>query len=865
MSPDVADQRQSIALLRRAPDDFADLFEHVAVGLLSVGANGCVLHANRAALEMLGYAADECIGRSVHHLGSEPEMIEYILRRLMANQPVQGQTVRLRRKDGAIRLMLLHGNARFEDGEFLYARCCLHDITAYERTEESQRELSGRLARDLADTRRLQDISAQLIGDDVDTLYDRLLDAAMDIMKSDMASMQIVDDADGRLRLLAWRGFDPDFGRDSARQQTDADGIFDGAWHTGQRIIVGDICDAVAPIGGRLRDELGRYGIRAVQSTPLIARDGHVLGLLSTHWRIVHEPAERDLRLLDLLARQAADLIGHKRSERALQRQTERLQLLWKAASVLLSADDTDGLLRDLLNELGPQLGVDAAFNYVVDSSGKRLRLSGCNGIAADAVQAWLDSQSGRTLCGGRISQHRTEVMTHLQQTDDPDAALLRSLGFRSCVCNPLLSGDTLLGTLVFVSRTRDRFDAEELSFLQTVCHYVTLAYERLRLLDRLREADRSKDEFLATLAHELRNTLAPIRNAVQLLHQSATQDPQPQWSRDMIERQVRHLSRLIDDLLDLSRIARNKLEFRGERVDLAEVMADAVESSRPAIDEHGHELIVSLPPTPVLLHGDAVRLAQVLVNLLHNAAKYTERGGRIWLTARQQDNAVELRVKDTGIGIPAENLPRLFQMFFQADRSCERSQSGLGVGLSLVQHLVERHGGSVEAFSEGLGKGSEFVVRLPVLRDDPLAVAAMADVDHAAPAVATRIRRILVADDNRDAADSLAMLLRLHDKEVHTAYDGLEAVEAAALLQPDAVVLDLGMPNLSGDNACRRIRAQAANRRIVIIALTGWDQQRDRERTEAAGFDVHLVKPVDPAALLQLIDSLQTATPTDP
>ncbi len=347
---------------------------------------------------------------------------------------------------------------------------------------------------------------------------------------------------------------------------------------------------------------------------------------------------------------------------------------------------------------------------------------------------------------------------------------------------------------------------------METICHYVTVAYERLRLLNELTEADRRKDEFLATLAHELRNPLAPIRNAVQVLRLKGPDEPDLRWGRDVIDRQVEHLTRLIDDLLDISRITRNKLELRKQRIELAEVITGAVESSRPAIEQCGHELTVTLPPQPVYLNGDLVRLAQVFLNLLNNAAKYTERGGRIWLTAERQGSEVVVRVKDTGMGIPAEKLPRLFEMFFQVDRTLERSQGGLGIGLSLVRRLVELHGGRVEARSDGVGKGSEFIVRLPVLVDE-----ADGDAGAAGPMATARrrppARRILVVDDNRDSADSLAMLLRLTGNEVHTAYDGVDGVEAAERLRPDVVLLDIGMPKLNGYDACRRIREQRGAR----------------------------------------------------
>ena len=370
-----------------------------------------------------------------------------------------------------------------------------------------------------------------------------------------------------------------------------------------------------------------------------------------------------------------------------------------------------------------------------------------------------------------------------------------------------------------------------------------------------LKEADRRKDVFLATLAHELRNPLAPIRNALQILMAKGPPDPELQWARGVIDRQVQQMARLLEDLLDVSRISRNKLELRKERVDLTAVVEAALETSRPVIEAGGHEFSVTLPPEPIHLEADPVRLAQVFANLLNNAAKYTEEGGRIWLAAERQGSEVTVSVKDNGIGIMAEMLPRIFEIFTQSNRALVRSQGGLGIGLSLVKGLVELHGGSIEARSDGPGQGSEFVVRLPVAGEKLVQEPARPGEDEQ-PKPVTR-RRILVADDNRDSADSLAMLLKIKGYEVGTAYDGEQAVEAAEALRPDVVLLDIGMPNLNGYDACRRIREQPWGQGMFLIALTGWGQEEDRRRTEEAGFDQHIVKPVDPAVLMKLLASL--------
>ncbi|HEX6902477.1 MAG TPA: PAS domain S-box protein [Thermoanaerobaculia bacterium] len=380
---------------------------------------------------------------------------------------------------------------------------------------------------------------------------------------------------------------------------------------------------------------------------------------------------------------------------------------------------------------------------------------------------------------------------------------------------------------------------------------------ERLKqAVEALKEADRRKDEFLALLAHELRNPLAPLRNGLQVMRLAPGDADLVARSRDMMDRQLSHMVRLIDDLFDISRISRNKLELRRSRVLLADVVSNAVETARPAIEAAGHELTVSLPPEPILLDADLTRLAQVFGNLLNNSVKYTDRGGHIWLTAtREEDDRVSVTVRDTGIGIPASSLANIFDMFSQVDRSLERSTGGLGIGLALVRGLVEMHGGTVQAASPGEGQGSTFTVRLPVVknREEP---ASRTPPERGAGSHGPR-RRILVVDDNQDSATSMAMMLQLLDNEVHIAHDGLEAVELAERFRPQVILMDIGMPRLNGYDATQRIREQPWGRDMAIIALTGWGQEADRARSKEAGCDGHLVKPVDPSDLEKLLTEL--------
>jgi PAS domain S-box-containing protein len=374
--------------------------------------------------------------------------------------------------------------------------------------------------------------------------------------------------------------------------------------------------------------------------------------------------------------------------------------------------------------------------------------------------------------------------------------------------------------------------------------------HEQKEMQDRLHEADRRKDEFLATLAHELRNPLAPLRNSLEVVKRAGDRGESAEGARAIMERQLTQLVRLVDDLLDLSRITRGRIDLRKERLDLSVAVNDALETCRPQMEERRHRLAVELPAAPVFVDADRVRLAQVFTNLLSNACKYTPPGGDIRVRATLEGGEAVVRVADGGIGISAEFLPGIFEMFSQAVRSQAYTDGGLGIGLFLVRGLVERHGGRVEATSEGLGRGCEFMVRLPVARE--ITPESRRDGGPGSrPAVR---RRILVADDNRDSADSLATMLSLMGHDARAAYDGPDAIQEAATYRPDFIVLDVGMPTLDGYEAARRIRSEPWSNGVVLVALTGWGQEEDRARARNAGFDFHLTKPANPDALARLL-----------
>jgi CheY-like chemotaxis protein/nitrogen-specific signal transduction histidine kinase len=395
---------------------------------------------------------------------------------------------------------------------------------------------------------------------------------------------------------------------------------------------------------------------------------------------------------------------------------------------------------------------------------------------------------------------------------------------------------------------------------------------ERKRLEDQLRrhatelgEADARKNEFLAMLGHELRNPLAPIRNAVKIMKQRGSDDHALCWARDVIDHQTRQMAQLVDDLLEISRVTRGKVRLQKEMVAVATIIAYAVETSRPIIDAHRHRLSIALPPEPILVDADALRIAQVLSNLLNNAAKYTEEGGHIRLAVQAEGEEVTFRVRDNGIGIASDMLSSIFDLFTQVDHSLDRSNGGLGLGLTVVRSLVEMHGGSVQATSEGLGKGSEFTVALPLLKamkvmanDPPLAESSSPPAARPGTRPAQSSRRVLVVDDNLTSAQSLEMLLRLEGHEVQVVHDGRSALEAVGHHRHEVVLMDIGLPGMSGYEVARQLRQRAELGNPLIVAVTGYAEDEARRLSREAGFDHHLVKPVDPDAILALLASLE-------
>jgi len=511
-----------------------------------------------------------------------------------------------------------------------------------------------------------------------------------------------------------------------------------------------------------------------------------------------------------------AQIAERRRAEEAQRRSEERLQTILQNTSALIYQIDTQGRFVHVNRQWEELFGIPNA-----EMSGKTIAE-----LFPEAMARNFLSNNLRVLAEGRPLEFE-------EAAELPDGMRLYS-----SIKAPLIDEAGQAYGIVGVS---------------------TDITERKRLEIALKDADRRKDEFIAMLAHELRNPLAPIVNGLELMRLKTPADPEFVWCRDVIGRQVSHMCRLIEDLLDVSRITQGKIKLQLEHVEVAAIVARAVETIKPLIDTHRHELTVELPDHPVLVDGDPTRLVQVVGNLLSNAAKYTQDGGHIRVTLTSDEGTAEIRVKDDGVGLAPEILPKLFELFSQFEPTLNRSQGGLGIGLALVRRLAELHGGEAIAQSEGLGKGSEFIVRLPRLAADARPTTPNSYSDVPASALA-RGWRVLVVDDNVDSADSLSLVLRRSGHRVKTAHSGADAVMTAQAFVPHVVLLDLGMPGMNGYEAAQRIRQQPGGSDILLIALTGWSQSDAREATRRAGFNLHLVKPVDLSALQKLLEALPDA-----
>ncbi|HEY0963126.1 MAG TPA: PAS domain S-box protein, partial [Pseudomonadales bacterium] len=757
------------ALVRQSEADLADLFENATIGLHWVGPNGEILRANRAELDMLGYTRDEYVGRSITEFHEDQALIADMLTRLMRGEQLREQPARLRCKDGSIRDVLIDSSAMVRDGRFIHTRCFTRDVTERKRMELIKRENDERF-------RKLADAMPQIVwvagtNGQVDYLNRRWNEyTGLPVTIGNPGWTQVMHTDDAPLARERWaqslqdgRSFEMEIRLLEQRSQS-------YRWHLMRTVAVKD-------------DE----------------------GVI-TRWFGT-----------------ATDIHEQKRAE-------ESSRFLAEASAMLAGVQDYESTLQQVANLAVPYFADWSAVDMArPDGTLRRLAVAHREADKIAFVQRLADEYpqdpNAATGAYGVLRSRQPLIIEAIPDDmlvksarDARHLALIRSLGLRSYICVPLIVSGDAMGVFTFATAESGRsYGHADLTVAVNLANRASVAIENARLYAALRESDRRKDVFLATLAHELRNPLAPLANMLHVLKSPDVNPKAVAQSRAMMERQVHQLVRLVDDLLDVSRVSAGKIELHRKPIDLASAIALAVETVRPLLDAKGHALELKLPDAALTVDADAVRLGQVIGNILTNAAKYSAPRSSITLNAAREDGMAVVRIRDYGVGIDASMLERIFQLFVQADQATTKAHGGLGVGLTLARNLVEMHGGSIEAHSEGLGKGSEFVVRLPLARnaDAHLDGARAADdgtvSSSAAPLARAAVQlRLLVVDDNEDAATSLAALLSLQGHDVHVENSGPAALALPDDFTADVAFLDIGMPGMDGFELARRLRQRA-------------------------------------------------------
>jgi PAS domain S-box-containing protein len=805
---ETTDRKRAEEEFRRKQAELTDFVENATVGLHWVGPDGIILWANKAELDLLGYSKGEYIGRHIAEFHADPPVISDILCRLTGGEELHGYEARLRCKDGSIRHVLISSNVSRKDGAFHHTRCFTRDITDRKRAEEALRR------------------------------------------------------SEARNRAVVETALDCIIGMDQTGRITEFNPAAERTFGYRRAEVLGrEMCETVIPPDYR---DAHRAGL----TRHLATGEEHVLGR-RLELSAVRKGGERFACELSITRNAGEpptftgflrDITERKRAEESIIRSAEaekhRSALLHQVAESSRSINavlSVDGITRVLSEEARHILGTHVAvasltrrddYDQVVRAVSLSDKYAEYRGreVSPDGLSAYV-CRTNRPL---RLTQAEVEAHPEWDGTRGGEAAPLPTRGWLGV---PLTGhGGKNLGLIQLSDKAGGDFAEEDEAILGQLAAIASVGIENARLYDSLREQDQRKDEFLATLAHELRNPLAPVRTGLQVL--KLTGDAaQGKAARDMMERQIQHMVRLVDDLMDVSRVSRGKVELRPSRVTVRAVFDSALETSLPLIEAARHELSVSLPEEPLYVRADLTRVAQVLGNLLNNAAKYTPERGRIGLSAARDGDIVVIRVKDDGTGIPGDMLPKVFDLFTQVGRTIDRSQGGLGIGLSLVRRLVELHGGTVVAESPGPGKGSTFTVRLPLAPDEATEID---DSDGLAQASdkSRPPRRVLVVDDNVDGAESLALLLQLSGHQTRTAHSGPEALTAARVFRPDIVFLGIGLPGMNGYEVATRFRREAELRDVALVALTGWGSEEDRKRSLEAGFDFHLTKPVEVGAV---------------
>jgi PAS domain S-box-containing protein len=801
--------RQAERELEAARARSFDLFEHAPVGYVTLDAGGRILQTNRETVRLLGLQAAELIGRRLTEFMAAPDRLRWLtqfneLRNGAAPRPLD---MRLASESGTPPWVSLHAVLVAGSEPAPQCRVALMDISERVAMQDGLARL------------------AAIVASSDDAIISRSLEGRVTSWNG------------GAERLFGWRAADM-MGR------------------TLDRLLPEDRADEEFMLIARVRrgDKVHGFETERLRSdgTP-VALSISVTPILDEHGR---------LRALSTIAR---DIGERGRAERALRKRLGQLDVLSQAgAALIMGARDAEPLQQTLLDRVRQAVGAEIGLHFGAAGDSGRLHLVASCGLSLEAQAALASVGGDDSLCGLVLRERRPVVCEDLQTSTLVEARTLQREGVRAYAGFPLLAYERVAGVAAFASTSRDRFAEDDLQVMRTVCGQVSAMLERAELLQKLhareqalQRADRRKDDFIATLAHELRNPLAPMRHTIAILRGLPPGDARLGWCRDVLDRQITQMTRLLDDLLDISRVTRNQIVLRRQRVAVGRVVDEAVEATRPLFEARRHTLALELPAAPLALDADPTRLAQVLTNLLDNAARYTEPGGRdarITLWARAEGGQARIGVKDEGCGMDVAQLADVFERFAQLTPALQRTRGGLGIGLSLSRALVEQHGGRIEAHSGGPGRGSEFIVTLPLAAAAaaaPGGASAANDENECTPGEAMRV---LVVDDNNDAAESLAMMLNLCGIDARCAFDGAAGLALAEHWQPQAAIVDIGMPVLNGYELAERLRGQPWGRSMFLVACTGWGQDEDRMRARAAGFDLHVVKPVDPEIVRQAL-----------
>jgi PAS domain S-box-containing protein len=798
-----------------------ELVDVLPAAVYTTDAQGHIEHYNQAAVALWGREPHRGVdrwcgssallfpdGEAMAHEGSPMARI------LQGERAQRASEIVIERPDGSQRHAIAHPCAiRDEHGHTVGAVNMLVDITERKASEAELAFTKDQLALQVESLTKMHELAMHLGGmTQLQPALQLILDAAVDSQDADFGLLWLQDPRSERLVVHASHGFDAEqLERFGSLMPGTQGGSAGNAFAQRRRWVVEDT--ETDPVFAPFRESARLVGLRAVHSTPIVTRSGALLGVLSVHYAESRTPLQREMQVADVCARHAADAIEAFRNEEAL-RESERM---YRAVgeSMDFGVWTADGAGRNtFLSESFLRL-TGTTFEECAGEGWARV-------VHPDDVAEMLAKWT-RCVSDGSLWEHEYRVKGI---DGEWHPVLGRAVALRNE--HGVITG--WAGINLDIARQK-------------------------RVENELRELDQRKNEFLATLAHELRNPLAPIRNGLEVMRLAKDSPETVEKARGMMERQLGQMVRLVDDLLDVSRVSRGKIELRRSEIELAAVLRNAVETSQPLINERGHKLEVHIPEERILLDADMTRMAQVFANLLNNAAKYTDAGGRIVLSVLLRDGRATVSVKDNGIGIPPDMLASVFDIFTQVDRGLEKSQGGLGIGLSIAKRLVEMHGGTIEVRSAGNRLGSEFIVSLPArMQASATSRPETARAANDSRADAPR-HRILVADDNSDSATTLSLMLRMMGHEVRVARDGQEAVESAAEFAPDAILLDIGMPRMNGYEACEAIRRQSPG--VYIVALTGWGQDEDKNRARAAGFDRHLVKPVEPLMLERMLEDL--------